>query len=278
VTDAPAEALDPDQHLGAAMDVRFADTVGEFAEQCQQWGLDHVELKAEYLAGHPETPTPAELRRLSEAFDCSLTLHAPFRDWNLGSFNESVRRASVEMVTQTLTDAAIAGAGAVVVHGGAVPRRYPEWVRETARENARQSLQACADHAADVGVPLCLENQPESDSDERHTTTPDDLAAMLDSIDDDPEVLKVTLDVGHAKVNGLDWRDFAERFGDRIEVVHLHDNDATADQHEPFPGYESVVESVPASYFVFEMKSVSDVARSIGADVAPLESGVSAGD
>ncbi|WP_435186812.1 sugar phosphate isomerase/epimerase family protein [Halobellus sp. EA9] len=250
------------------MDVRFKHTVEEFAQQCREWGLDHVEIKREYLHGHPDTPSPVELAALREELDVSLTLHAPFRDWNLGSFNEAVREASVEMVCQTLTDAAIAGAGAVVVHGGSVPRRYPEWVRETARENARRSLRACVEHAAEVGVPLCLENQPHSDSDERHTTTPDDLAAILDTVDAEPRILKVTLDVGHAKMNGFDYREFLERFGDRIEVVHLHDNDGTSDQHEPHTDLYSVVEDIGARFNVLEMKTVADVRRSVQASAA----------
>jgi len=101
---------------------------------------------------------------------------------------------------------------------------------------------------------------------------------MIEEVDVPPQYLSVTLDVGHAKVNDHDYREFVERFGHRIRVCHLHDNDGTADQHEPFPGYESVVRSVPANFFVFEMKSPGDVATSIGADVTAPEPEVSADD
>ncbi|WP_129114680.1 sugar phosphate isomerase/epimerase family protein [Halegenticoccus tardaugens] len=245
--------------VGAAVDVRFDVRIEPFLDYVTDLGLDHVELKREYLHGHPETPSPARVGELAETFGVTVTYHAPFRDWNLGSFNDASRAASVEQVVRTLDDAAAAGAGAVVVHGGSVPRRYPDYVRRKARENARRSLAECAAHAADVGVPLCLENQPRSDEKERHTTSPDDLAATLDAVDAGPDALRVTLDVGHAKVNGHDWRAFAERFGDRIEVVHLHDNDGTADQHLPFSGYEAVCDAVGAPYNVLEMKTVRDV-------------------
>jgi sugar phosphate isomerase/epimerase len=189
----------------------------------------------------------------------SFTLHAPFRDWNLGSFNDASRRAAVEQVCRTLDDAAAANAGAVVVHGGSVPRRYPDRVREKARRNAIRSLNECAAHAATVGVPLCLENQPRSDAVQRHTTSPSDLAAMLDAVEEGEEWLRVTLDVGHAKVNGFEWRAFADAFGDRVAVVHLHDNDGTADDHDPLTSYEDVVDETDASYYVFEMKRVADI-------------------
>jgi sugar phosphate isomerase/epimerase len=264
--------------LGAAMDIRFGATVEEFVAYLADIGLTHVELKREYLAGHPNTPGPERVCELAASYGVSVTYHAPFRDWNVGSYDESVRQDSVERVKQTLDDAAAAGAAGVVVHGGSVPRRYPEWVRERSRENAGRSLAECAQYAQLVGVPLCLENQPVDDEKRRYTTSPADLAAMIDTVDVPPEYLGVTLDVGHANVNGHDWRTFVEEFGRRIRVCHLHDNDGTADQHEPFPGYEPVVEAVPADRFVFEMKSAADVGRSVGADVVPPDPEVSAGD
>jgi sugar phosphate isomerase/epimerase len=248
------------------MDIRYGVSVEEFAASVTELGLDHVELKREYLEGHPDAPTPAEMRDIAERYDLSVTYHAPFRDWNLGSFNEEARRGSVDRVKKSLDDAAAAGAGAVVVHGGSVPRRYPEWVRETAAENAVRSLAECAVHAERVGVPLCLENQPRSDAKRRYTTTPDDLAELLSEIPVGPDSFGVTLDVGHAKVNGVGWERFVDRFGDRIRVCHLHDNDGTADDHEPLVDHEGVVEAVPADYFVFEMKSVDDVARCLGVE------------
>lgn len=267
-----------DHRIGAAMDIRFGASVEEFMTYVTEIGLDHVEFKHEYLAGHPDTPGPERVRELSDSYGVTVTYHAPFRDWNAGSYDETVRQDSVRRVKQTLDDAAAAGASGVVVHGGSVPHRYPEWVQERARESARRSLAECAAHAQTVGVPLCLENQPVDGRTRRYTTTPADLAETIDSVDVPPQYLRVTLDVGHAKVDGHGWREFVGEFGHRIRVCHLHDNDGTADQHEPFPGYESVVEAVPADVFVFEMKSVPDVARCVGADRMPPEMEVSAGD
>lgn len=243
--------------VGAAMDLRFEETIPEFMEHITDLGLNHVEFKREYLHAPPESPDPARIGELADAYDVSLTYHAPFRDWNLGSFNDASREASAEQVKDTLDDAATAGAGGVVVHGGSVPRRYPERVQEKARENAKRSLRECTAYASDVGVPLCLENQPRSDTKIRHTTTPKDLAAMLDSADADG--LKVTLDVGHAKVNGHPWRDFLDRFGERVHIVHLHDNDGETDQHHPLSEYESVVAEINAPYNIFEIKAVADI-------------------
>ncbi|MFD1643898.1 sugar phosphate isomerase/epimerase family protein [Halohasta litorea] len=249
--------------LGAAMDVRFNTPVETFLETLTDLGLNHLELKQEYLEGYPETPTPSELGELTDQYNVSLTYHAPFRDWNMGSFNDDVREASVDLVKRTLDDASNAGAGAVVLHGGSVPYRYPDWVQTKAAANARQSLIECATYAEAVEVPICVENQPTSESKRRHTTTPTDLADFLADVPVDKEFLKVTLDVGHAKVSGHEWEDFVSAFGDRIGVCHLHTNDGTGDQHEPLEAYKEVVETVPADYFVFEMLSVDDVVRCV---------------
>jgi sugar phosphate isomerase/epimerase len=253
------------------MDIRFGASVEEFMRYITDLGLDHVEFKSEYLAGHPDTPAPERVRELANSYGVSVTYHAPFRDWNTASYDETVRKDSVERVKRTLDAAADARAEAVVVHGGSVPKRYPQWVRDSAREAAIRSLAECAEYAQLVGVPLCLENQPIDEQKRRYTTTPTALASLLDTVDVTPAYLGVTLDVGHANVNGEPWQGFVEEFGHRIHVCHLHDNDGTADQHEPLSNYEPLVEQIPADQFVFEMKSLGDLATSVGTDSAPPE-------
>lgn len=264
-----------DARLGAAMDVRFGVTVETFAEYLADLGLDHLELKREYLAGHPDAPGPERVAEIADTYDLTVTYHAPFRTWNAGSFDECVREQAVERVKATLEDAAIARAEAVVVHGGSVPHRYPAWVREASREAAHRSLAECAEYAQYVGVPLAVENQPRDDDTRRYTTTPADLAALLDSVDVSPAYLGVTLDVGHAAVSDVDWRTFVERFGDRIRVCHLHDNDGETDRHDPLADYEPFREAVPADCFVFEMKAVGDVAACVPEREAPPQPAVS---
>ena len=247
--------------IGAAADLRFDVTVPEFLDYVADLGLDHAEFKREFLHAPPEWAGADAVRTAARARGLSVSFHAPFRAWNLGSFNGASRRAAVSQVRATLDDAATCDAPAVVVHGGSVRSHYPDRVAEKAYENAVTSLRECADHAAEVGVPLCLENQPVSAAKRRHTTSPDDLATLLDRVDAPPEALGVTLDVGHAKVNGCDPLSFADRFGERVRVVHLHDNDGTADQHRPATDYDRVLDATDADYYAFEMKSMDDIER-----------------
>jgi sugar phosphate isomerase/epimerase len=253
--------------FGASLDVRFDSSVESFAEFLVDRGLDHVELRHGYLDVN-ETPDPAALRGLAARHGLTYTVHAPHVDCTPGNLNETLREAFVAGVRSSLDFAASIEASGVVVHGGSVRRRYPDRVNEHAREQAVKSLRACARHAQAAEVPLCLENQRDTARKRRNTATPDRLASFLDDVGVGPETLRLTLDVGHAKATGLDHEAFVDQFGDRIHVVHLHDNDGTDDDHDPLPTFREVAAGVDAPYNVLEMKSLADIDRCVGADAA----------
>jgi sugar phosphate isomerase/epimerase len=248
--------------FGAALDLRFDQSFEEFVAFLGEQELSHVEIRQGYLDTHPDAPTPERVRRVADDADLTVTVHAPFRDCHLGNLNERLRAATVASVRDALDFAAAAGAGAVVVHGGSVRPRYPERIQRHARDQAVRSLRACADHAAAVGVPLCVENQRDTGSKRRNTATPDRLAALLDDVGAGSE-LRVTLDVGHAKVAGVPVGAFVDAVGDRIHVVHLHDNDGTDDDHDPLPAFRAVAAGIDAPYNVLEMKSLADIERCV---------------
>lgn len=250
-------------HYGASLDLRFDESVEEFIRFLDTQGLSHVEIRQGYFDTTSDSPTPTELRALAESYGITYSFHAPHVDSNLGNLNEPLRRGTVDSVIETLDAAAEAGAGAVVVHGGDVPKRYPERVQTHSRAQAVRSLRACARHADDVGVPLCLENQRETARRRRHTSTPDRLASLVADVGVDSPFFGITLDVGHAKATGVDYRMFVDRFGDRIVVAHLHDNDGTGDHHDPLPSFRAVAADVGAEYNVLEMKSLADIERCV---------------
>jgi len=250
-------------NVGASLDLRFDEPVEEFVRFLDDRGLSHVEIRQGYLDTHPDAPGPDRLVELADAYDVTYTVHAPHVDCNPGNINETVRRATADRINEALDFAAAAGAGAVVVHAGSCRKRYPERVRDHARSQAVRTLRECATHAADVGVPLCVENQREKAAERRHSATPDRLESLLDDVGEDPEYLGVTLDVGHAKATGVDYTEFTARFGDRIVVAHLHDNDGTGDHHDPLPEYASVAGTIGAEYNVLEMKSLADIRRCV---------------
>jgi sugar phosphate isomerase/epimerase len=253
-------------NYGASLDLRMADSPEEFVQFLDDLGLSHVEIRQSYLDTRSPAPTVEELRALRESSGVSYTLHAPYNDCNAGAFHESLREAMVDSVVDTLETAAAIGASAVVVHGGSVRRGYPDHVHALARDQAVCTIRECARHAADVGVPLCVENSRVKDERRHFTARPTALAEFLDDVGVDAPALGVTLDVGHAKASGFEVTDFLDAVGDRVVVTHLHDNDGTADDHDPLPAYESVAALVGADYNVLEMKSRADVVACVTGD------------
>ena len=245
--------------FGAAMDLRYDQTVAEFVDFLADLGLDHVELRQGYLDVHPADPRLRDLRDLLAERDVSVTLHAPFRGANLANHHEPLRRAAVEAVKDSLDRAQVLGAGGVVVHAGSIPRRYPDRVKTFARRQAVRSVRECARHADDIGVHCCVENQRRKESAVRFTATPAQLGDFLAEVDVESEYLAVTVDVGHAKVTGADPEAFLEAVGDRIRIVHLHDNDGEHDSHDVIPDFRAVADRLGAPYNVLEMKSLADI-------------------
>jgi sugar phosphate isomerase/epimerase len=253
-------------NYGASLDIRMADSPAQFVDYLDSLGLSHVEIRKSYLETRADPPSVETLAALRESADVTYTLHAPYNDCNPGNLHESLRRAAQESVVETLELAADIGAGAVVVHGGSVRREYPDRVHSHARDHAVRTIRAAADRADDLGVHLCVENQRRKEKTRYFTSTPEDLAAFLADVDVDTEYLGITLDIGHAKATGVDYGAFVDRFGDRIGVAHLHDNDGRNDDHDPLPGYEAVAADIGAPYNVLEMKSKADIERCVSAD------------
>jgi sugar phosphate isomerase/epimerase len=244
--------------FGASLDIRFEEPIAEFASFLKDQDLDHIEVRQGYLDVRTDEGLDG-LEAILTSSDLSATFHAPHIDCAMGNINEELRQAAVRGVKHSLDMAAAVDAGGVVVHGGASRTRYPDRVQLVSREQALVSIEECARYAAEVGVPLCLENSRDKASEHRHTATPDRLAAFLSEVDADPEYRCVTLDVGHAKASGIPYERFVDRFGDRIQILHLHDNDGTADDHDPLPAFREVAATVGAPYNVLEMKSLADI-------------------
>jgi sugar phosphate isomerase/epimerase len=150
-----------------------------------------------------------------ESYSYRYFIHAPSRGVNIASLLEPIRRASVEVLTQTFAVAAEVGAD-VVIHPG-----YYAWVqeREEAVARFRQSLSELTRAAADLSVTFFVENM--GNWEYFFLRTCDDLP-LIDGIG-------LALDVGHANQNGcLDC--FLTH---RAAHFHLHDNDGTGDTHSP---------------------------------------------
>ena len=188
-----------------------------------------------------------------ESYSYLYFIHAPARGINIASILEPIRRASVEVLTQTFAIAAEVGAD-VVIHPG-----YYAWSqeRERAAGRFRQSLDELTAAADDLSVTFFVENMGNWEY------------FFLRSCEDLPLVdgIGLALDVGHAHLNGcLDC--FLTH---PAAHFHLHDNDGTADTHSPVGAgtidFTAVMDAVARSNVIpiVEVETLDGVTASIDA-------------
>jgi len=170
---------------------------------------------------------------------------------NLASAGPSIRDRSLSLARSAIDLCSELGARAYSVHGGFItdPSITGEgvWVFPAPKTNEEgqaalrrfiDSIRVLLDYAVARGVQLHVENNvcPPELSDRLLFVGVDDFLELFRAFR--PEApLGILLDTGHLRVSaathGFDRREFIECLGERIEAVHLHDNDGSADNHEP---------------------------------------------
>lgn len=94
--------------------------------------------------------------------------------------------------------------------------------------------------AKELGITICIENIYTSLGDhivEGPCCDARKAAVRIDTINEKygAEVLGFCFDTGHANLVGIDFEDFIVTLGDRLKVLHIHDNDGIGDLHQiPF--------------------------------------------
>ncbi|MBS1263877.1 MAG: hypothetical protein MAG715_01070 [Methanonatronarchaeales archaeon] len=229
----------------------------EILDRVEGAGFDGFEILSEGL--HDLRNRDVVAKFLDADTSLGLTVHAPISDMNFATLNEELREVVVRQSRAVVMAAAEVGAERVTLHPGhrsPIGRRYPE----VAWEKNLQSLREVAAAGEDAGISVGVENL--AGVEVFLGRTPGDLFSMADGAG-----LEVTLDVGHAFIEGeLDG--FLDR-GDRIDHVHVHDNDGEGDQHLavldgsiPFERAGNLFEK-EGIIFVIEGRSLEDGRRSL---------------
>lgn len=186
-------------------------------------GLDFVEL---YMDGATERHAvdAREVQRLCTDVGLDLLVHLPFVDLDLGTPRERVREACLDEQRACIRDAAEMGAEKAVLHASshATP---PEWDRGDVFPNALESIRRLDDFGADHDVEVCVENLPGV------MPTIHDFETIFAETD-----AAMTLDTGHARVDGMDAVEiatFLREHADRVSHVHANDARGPQDEHVP---------------------------------------------
>lgn len=203
-------------------------------------GIKVIELFYEYPHFDLENMTSddgSHLRRLADRYGITWTLHTPCFDLNPASANLAARMAALNQYQQAVRFAADLGIREVVVHSG--HRSDPKIPAEQAFQWGADTLRRTSEDSERAGVRLAVENTGYGVSGFIHS--PRTLVDLVSSIGSD--LAGITLDTGHAVLEGFTPEEAVRVFGDRLTHIHVHDNSGTADDH--FPLGKGVINHMP---------------------------------
>ncbi|MFA5746731.1 MAG: sugar phosphate isomerase/epimerase family protein [Candidatus Paceibacterota bacterium] len=160
------------------------------------------------------------LINLAKKKGTSYSVHAPFFDGGLNSFNDDLRKAAIEDVLYSIDMASRLGSKVVVLH----PALEPYGLKIAEREKLEiDSYKNIALYARDKNIMIGLENEAQTNFwfpdrackfEELERTI---LTVGLDNFG-------LALDIGHANVSGEDYVGAIEKFGKKLFHIHAHDN------------------------------------------------------
>lgn len=180
---------------------RIANAGFSHVHWCHQWNTDFIYSKWEI----------DQIRRWLTDFGLRLLdMHASAgREKNWGSQREYERLSGLELVRNRIAMASELGGDVIILHAPV----------DSTSAIFRQSLDDLQQFALEHHVRIAIENGDLKE-----------IATVLSEYS--PDYLGLCYDSGHGNVAG-DGLDHLENLKDRLISVHLHDNDGTADQHNP---------------------------------------------
>lgn len=126
----------------------------------------------------------------------------------------------------------------IVIHGFKLAKYLGSEEKEW--EQTESFIHSIAPLAKELGITICIENLYDSIGGhliEGPGCDAGKAAERIDRINEryGAEVAGFCFDTGHANLVGLDFEEFLTTLGDRLKVLHIHDNDGISDLHQiPF--------------------------------------------
>ncbi len=188
------------------------------------------------------------------------SIHTPIRKetelrYDISSLSPTVRNEGIENVKKTIELAREFGAKYIIVHPGSFIHDK-DIVKERIK-NSVSSLKILGEYAKRYEIILAVENLLPG----RVGSRVEHIREIIENVNL-PDV-KLCLDTGHWNVNQVYVPEVFVEFKDFIRVIHLSDNDGTADQHR-FIGegnidfknlFKAIYEHFnPNGFLVFELR------------------------
>lgn len=209
-------------------------------EELAGMGFRHIDVFADSPSidyRNPPADVVAGIRKVAEKHGIEYSMHGPCWDINPASENAGHREDAVEHYRQGIRLAAAIGAGTMVVHSGW--KSDPKLSAREALRHSAETIARCADEAEKLGVTLGVENVGYGAVNMFGGI--EDWIGIADAISS--PAVGLTLDVGHAVLEGFDPAAAIVAAGDRLKHMHLHSNLGSADDHLPLN--QGVVDFAP---------------------------------
>ncbi|MFD1514571.1 sugar phosphate isomerase/epimerase family protein [Halomarina rubra] len=194
-------------------------------ERAGALGFDYVELMLDgETAPHRVADRRDEFARALDDAGLDLLVHLPFGGIDVASPFEGVREGSRRAVEDAIDAAAALGAEKGVLHAQTNVWR-PAWDAAELRPHLVDSVRHLAAYGREREFEICVENIPRG---QFSTTDVPDVVTEADA--------SMTLDTGHARIDGYDADGMANLVADsrRVSHVHLNDTRRARDEHLAF--------------------------------------------
>lgn len=188
-------------------------------------GIDYIELWGEVPHAYHDWVDRNQLRDTLSAYDFYITIHAPFTDLNPASPFQPVRDSVARTLKDFVNFADYLGASWATFHPGSVHSQA--LVSQAPGTSAGVLKEVVKEAGGRLGVNL--ENMGKSRPPYYLPlgTTLESIGSLLSAV----EGARMTMDPGHAHVNGVDILALYNHFKDQIREIHLSDNSGVEDEH-----------------------------------------------
>lgn len=165
-------------------------------------------------------------------------MHMPYPNYVPGAPEELNEYLSRVVAPKSMEICAFFDCPYIVVHGFKLARELGSEQEEWGR--TEEFLESLAPMAKELNITICVENIYTNIGNhivEGPCCDAAKAAARIDRMNEKygAEVLGFCFDTGHANLVGLDFEDFIVTLGNRLKVLHIHDNDGIEDLHQiPF--------------------------------------------
>lgn len=185
----------------------------------------HINLEIYFLSDSLDTVTDTDIIKLKERLDYHpiLTIHAPFMDLSPGAVDSKVRAITIERFLHIFKIAEILNPKIIVFHSGYEKWKYAHRV-DIWLEGSLITWRPLIKKAIDMNIKIAIENIFEDE--------PTNLKLLMQELGS--ENFGICFDTGHfnlfSKTPLNEWLEVLKPY---IIELHLHDNDRTADTHNP---------------------------------------------